>query len=429
MSGWKKNSSLQVMQRHGPCWQQKHDKAEPNESHPHIDILSEDEARVNSIHSMLPRRFSHENMKQPDSANIPVRSGLPIRAGGYIVSISLGSPETEWSFIFDTGSDFTWTRCKPYLVESHYDQQEPIFDPSKSTTYSHIKCPSSMCAWILSTGKYQECANYTKTCIYKLKYAEASFSGGFLSKERLTTAAGGTFDNFLFGCSPNKGGNTLGGAAGILGLSRHPISFVQQTTNTYNKVFSYCLPSTPSSMGHLTFGSNDVPNNVQYTPITTIPNLTSFYGINVIGITVGGAELSSVTSTLSSAKAIIDVGTTITRLPQSVYAALRSEFQKKMAIYPMACELVMLDTCYDLSGYETVMIPEINLVFGGGVKLNLDASGIVYAASEKQVCLAFAPNTNDEDVVILGNVQQKTIEVVYDLNVERLGFGPPGGCI
>ncbi|XP_028801629.1 aspartyl protease family protein At5g10770-like [Neltuma alba] len=331
-TGLKKKSSLEVMQRHGPCCEEKHNGAEPK-SPTHTDILSEDQERVNSIHSKLSKGFGHENMKQPDSASIPARSGVPIGSGGYIVTVGLG---------------------------------------------------------------YRQCANSTQTCIYNVEYVDTSSSVGFLSKERLTIAAD-TFDNFLFGCGQNNRGDSYGGAAGILGLGRHPISFVQQTANTYNKVFSYCLPSTPSSVGHLTFGSGEVPKNVQYTPITTIPNLNWFYGINIIGITVGGTTLSSATSTLSSAKAIIDVGTTITRLPPSVYAALRSEFQQKMAMYPMASELVILDTCYDLSGYETV-------------------------------CLAFAPNKREEDVLILGNVQQKTIEVVHDLNAERLGFGPPGGC-
>ncbi|XP_054797537.1 aspartyl protease family protein At5g10770-like [Prosopis cineraria] len=428
-TGLKKNSSLEVIQRHGPCSELKHGKANPKTIPTHFDILTEDQARVASIHSMLSiRRFNRGNMKQLDSTNIPVKSGLPINTGGYIVTVGLGSPKTNLSLIVDTGSDLTWTQCKPCMVKC-YNQQEPIFDPSKSTTYSQIKCSSSsMCNQILSTASDQECAesNSAGTCIYETRYMDKSFSVGFLSKERLTIAADNTFDNFLFGCGQNNLGILFGGAAGLLGLGRQPISVVQQTAKAYNKVFSYCLPSTPSDIGHLTFGSDGVSNNVQYTPITTIPNLTSFYSINITGIVVDGTNLSSITSTLSSAKAIIDIGTFITRLPPSVYTALRSEIQRRMAMYPMVSKLEILDTCYDLSGYKTVTIPKMSLVFGGEVKLDLDASGIFFAVSPKQVCLAFAANEIVEDLIILGSVQQKTIEVVTDLNAERLGFSPAG---
>ncbi|XP_054797536.1 aspartyl protease family protein At5g10770-like [Prosopis cineraria] len=428
LTGLKKNSGLEVIQRHGPCGELRHGKANPKTIPTHFDILSEDQARVDSLHSMLSKRLSHDNMKQLDSIELPLLPGAVLRTNGeYIVTIGLGSPEMNLSLIVDTGSHLTWTQCKPCIVKC-YNQQEPIFDPSKSTTYSHINCSSYTCNQILSTARYQECPNSPTTCIYVAKYMDTSTSAGFLSKERLTVAANNTFDNFLFGCGQNNRGITFGGAAGVLGLSRHPISFIQQTAEAYNKVFSYCLPSNPSYVGHLTFGSDGVSKDVQYTPISNIPELTSLYGISIIGITVGGINLTSVTSTLSSAKAIIDVGTLITRLSPSVYTALRSEIRRRMAMYPMASEMSILDTCYDFSGYKTVMFPKISLVFGGGVKLDLAASGIFIAVSPKQVCLAFAANAREDDIIILGSVQQKTIEVVTDLNDERLGFGPPGGC-
>jgi len=48
-------------------------------------------------------------------------------------------------------------------------------------------------------------------------------------------------------------------------------------------------------------------------------------------------------------------------------------------------------------------------------------------ASAKQVCLAFAANGDDSDITIFGNVQQRTLEVVYDLGGGKIGFGA-GGC-
>lgn len=58
--------------------------------------------------------------------------------------------------------------------------------------------------------------------------------------------------------------------------------------------------------------------------------------------------------------------------------------------------------------------------------MELDARGILYVVSEKQVCLAFAGNEDDSSVAILGNVQQKTLEVVYDVGGGRVGFAAAG---
>lgn len=72
-------------------------------------------------------------------------------------------------------------------------------------------------------------------------------------------------------------------------------------------------------------------------------------------------------------------------------------------------------------------IPTVALQFGGGVTMELDLSGTLYVGSQSQVCLAFAANGDDSDVGILGNVQQKTFNVVYDVSKKKIGFGP-GAC-
>lgn len=98
-----------------------------------------------------------------------------------------------------------------------------------------------------------------------------------------------------------------------------------------------------------------------------------------------------------------------------------------MASYPMASALSILDTCYNLSNYKTVKVPKVSFYFGSGVSVDLQPNGILYAESVSQACLAFAPNGNDSDVSIFGNVQQKKLEVVYDVGGKRVGFGV-GSC-
>jgi len=97
-----------------------------------------------------------------------------------------------------------------------------------------------------------------------------------------------------------------------------------------------------------------------------------------------------------------------------------------MTKYPVAPAVSILDTCYDLSGYKTVSIPKISFFLGGGVTVEIAAPGILYVASLKQACLAFSPNGDDSDITIFGNVQQRTLEVVYDVGGGKIGFGSNG---
>lgn len=95
-----------------------------------------------------------------------------------------------------------------------------------------------------------------------------------------------------------------------------------------------------------------------------------------------------------------------------------------MKSYPLTQALSILDTCYDFSSFKTVSYPKISFVFGGGLTQDLDATGILYVGSADQVCLAFAGNGDDSDIGIFGNVQQKRLQVVYDIGGGKVGFAP-----
>ncbi|KAK4275415.1 hypothetical protein QN277_018501 [Acacia crassicarpa] len=101
-----------------------------------------------------------------------------------------------------------------------------------------------------------------------------------------------------------------------------------------------------------------------------------------------------------------------------------------MSRYPKADPFDVLDMRYNLSGYKVVHSPEVSLSFGHGVNVRLDSTGIIYVLSEEQACLGFAANKDDDggddDLAIIENTQQKTMEVVYDVEGERIGFRPHG---
>lgn len=104
-----KRSSLKVVHKHGPCSKLNQDK--PNATPNFTQILLEDQSRVNSIHS---RTYNSARDNLYDlAATVPVKSGSIVNSGNYIVTVGLGTPKTDLSLIFDTGSGLTWTQCQP----------------------------------------------------------------------------------------------------------------------------------------------------------------------------------------------------------------------------------------------------------------------------------------------------------------------------
>ncbi|XP_054819713.1 aspartyl protease family protein At5g10770-like [Prosopis cineraria] len=422
--GGSRNGSMEMVHKHGPCSKLKQRSSSSSLTSssfiiPHSEILKQDEARVRAINSMLSRTL---NLQEANTSKIqvPARSAISLGRGNYYVTVGLGTPKTDLSLEFDTGSDLTWTQCKP-CTGSCYKQKDSIFDPSQSSSYSNIPCTSSLCSRLSSA-----CYAPTKACLYRIKYGDGSSAIGSYAKETLTIPPNDVFQNFLFGCGQDNRG-IFRGTAGLIGLSRSAVSIVQQTAQNYGKIFSYCIPSTPSTVGYLSFGGASSKSNIKYISYHSISEAPSLYGVNLIGINLGGVNLPISASTFSSGT-IIDSGTVITRLPRAAYGPLREAFGRFMsARYPKGDPDDLLDTCYDMSGFNTVSIPKVSLTFEGGVKVELDVIGTVYILSTRQVCLGFAANQNDDDVAIIGNNQQKTLEVVYDVDGPRIGFRA-GGC-
>ncbi|GJR85745.1 aspartyl protease family protein-like protein [Tanacetum coccineum] len=124
---------------------------------------------------------------------------------------------------------------------------------------------------------------------------------------------------------------------------------------------------------------------------------------------------------------IIDSGTVITRLPPTAYSALRKAFRAEMRNYPLTKAFSIFDTCYDFSDYTTITIPKISMLWSGNTMLDLAPEGFFIVNGVSQVGFAFAANEDDSDIGIFGNVQQQTLQVVYDVNAGKVGFAS-GGC-
>ncbi|KAL3628340.1 hypothetical protein CASFOL_027386 [Castilleja foliolosa] len=416
-------STIEVVHMYGPCSPAAEKTSLMNMPSTQL-ILDRDQVRVESLQARLKPKTKKNKYNSVQFENTKEVANLIVQSspGDYAISINLGTPGQELSLIFDTGSDLTWTRCKS--------------NPYASTSFSNISCNSPVCTQLLLDHTCDQFNDEENLCFYEIQYGDGSYTKGLFSMDSLNiTQTGDVFPDFLFGCSTE----TESHVAGILGLGRDPaISFLAQTEQTYKGIFSYCLPSTPTSTGFLKLGPRSYPNDVKFTRFSTNSDYPSFYFIDVTSIKVGGVQLSIDLSDFNYPGTIIDSGTVITRLSMNIYNTMRDEFQKQMnnSGYGNVQEYHLFDTpsvpkykstCYDTSNDSNIKVPIISFTFNDNVTIDLDGSATLYVIDSTLACLAFAGNSDPGDLAIFGNTQQKKFEVVYDVDGGKLGF-IHGGC-
>ena len=146
---------------------------------------------------------------EPEKLQTPVTSGKSQGSGEYFSRIGVGRPEKPYYMVIDTGSDVSWIQCKPCF--SCYQQTDPIFDPSTSSTYRAMSCESSQCEAL------QVSACRSDSCVYQVSYGDGSFTVGDFATETLSFGSSGSVNNVAIGCGRDNEG-LFAAAAGLLGL-------------------------------------------------------------------------------------------------------------------------------------------------------------------------------------------------------------------
>ncbi|CAN6274648.1 unnamed protein product [Urochloa humidicola] len=397
--------------RHGPC------SPLTSKKMPTLaEMLQRDQLRA----AFVQRKFSVASAAlgagaalgvQQSAATVPTTLGTSLNTLEYVITVGLGSPATTQTMLIDTGSDVSWVQCNP--CSQCHSQADPLFDPSSSSTYSPFSCGSATCTQLGQEGN--GCSN--SQCQYIVKYGDGSTTTGTYSSDTLTLGSN-TVSNFQFGCSNAESGFN-DQTDGLMGLGGGAQSLASQTAGTFGSAFSYCLPPTSGSSGFLTLGAGT--SGFVKTPMLRMTQIPTFYGVRLQAIKVGGTQLNIPTSAFS-AGSIMDSGTVITRLPRTAYSALSSAFKAGMKKYRSAPASGILDTCFNFNGQTSISIPTVALVFSGGAVVDLDPNGIMLSN-----CLAFAGNSDDTSLGIIGNVQQRSFEVLYDVGGGAVGFRA-GAC-
>ncbi|KAF8779166.1 hypothetical protein HU200_002842 [Digitaria exilis] len=344
---------LPLTHRHGPC-SPSISKEKPSLQ----ETLHRDQLRAAHIHAKVSGTNGTKDLKQ-SAVTIPTSPGFSIGTAEYVITVGVGTPAVSQVMNIDTGSDVSWVQCAPCAAAgSCYSQKDKLFDPTKSSTYTAFTCSSAQCAALDVNG----CSN--SQCQYIVQYGDGSVTTGTYGSDTLSLTSSAVVNNFQFGCSHRAAG-FVGQTDGLMALGGDTESLVSQTSATYGKAFSYCLPRPSSSAGFLTLGA---------------------------------------------------------ALPPTAYEALREAFRKEMKAYPAAAAMGNLDTCFNFDGFDTIVVPKITLTFSRGAVQDVDASGILFGS-----CLAFTATGQDGDTGILGNVQQRTFEVLFDVGGRSLGFRS-GAC-
>lgn len=388
--------------------------------------LGRDSARVDALASKLNLALNNVTRTdltplrteiQPEDLSTPVSSGTSQGSGEYFSRIGVGTPAKQFYMVLDTGSDVNWLQCQP--CTDCYQQTDPVFTPSSSSSYTALTCESPQC------GSLEVSACRTGKCLYQVSYGDGSFTVGDFVTETVSFGDSGSVNDVALGCGHDNEGLFMG-SAGLLGLGGGPLSLTKQIKASS---FSYCLVDRDSSKSStLDFNSAAPGAESVFAPLVKNGKVDTFYYVGLTGMSVGGKTVSIPPSLFQMDESgdggiIVDSGTAITRLQTQAYNSLRDAFVKLTPDLKSTSGVALFDTCYDFSSLSSVQVPTVSFQFTGGRSLALPAKNyLIPVDSAGTFCFAFAPTTSS--LSIIGNVQQQGTRVTFDLAKSRVGFTP-----
>jgi len=290
-----------------------------------------------------------------------------------------------------------------------------------------VPCDAAAC-------NHFDCNN--NQCQYEVKYLDGSFTKGSLALETLKFGST-TILNVFTGCG-HLNNFMVPDINGLMGLGGGPFSLpTQLRLQGLADMFSYCLPpiSIFGSTGWLNFSLPGavLPTKTAWIPLLRNSKMQTSYSIELSGLGIGDMLLPNPLNSFTTSKkgfggVIIDSGTTYTHLPMPVYEVFRNAYVAKTGNLPrLSFVNPLFDTCYNLSGLESVQVPNVSFFFSAGPILTLKRTNILVEQDhsifgESIFCLAFIP-INDT-IFIIGNTQLAGIQTTFDPTAGYMGFGP-----
>ncbi|EPS73848.1 hypothetical protein M569_00911, partial [Genlisea aurea] len=360
----------------------------------------------------------------------------PFLVGLYFTRVKLGNPAKEFYVQIDTGSDVLWISCDPCAgcpKSSGLEIQLEFFDPSRSSTSSHVSCSDPRCD--LGTLASDSACSDQKQCVYTFLYGDGSGTSGFYVYDTIhldtivgRSMASNSSASIVFGCSSSQTGDltkTDRATDGIFGFGQQGMSVISQLSSQgiTPAAFSHCLKGDGGGGGILVLGEIMEPDIV-YTPLVTSQ---PHYNVNLQNISVNGLVLnidSSVFATTEHTGTIIDSGTTLAYLAEAAYepflAAVTEAASKSVR------PLLKRRECYLATSSIAESFPNVSLNFDGGASLKLTPRD--YLLQENSVgaaviwCVGIQKTQGGQGISILGDLILKDKIVVYDLANQKIGW-------
>ncbi|CAL9055149.1 unnamed protein product [Musa banksii] len=348
--------------------------------------------------------------------------------------------------VLDTGSELSWLLCNSSSAAAL------SFDPQCSSSYYPVPCSSPACSdrgRDLPMPPVCDASSTAGFCHFYLSYTDASTAEGVLATDSFLLGSSSPVPT-VFGCVASTyssaGGDT--DAAGLLGMNRGSLSFVNQSGI---RRFSYCIPDDDAS-GVLVLGDAEppFPLSLNYTPLIQISLPLPYfdrvaYTVQLEGIRVGDNLLPIPKSVLvpdhtGAGQTMVDSGTQFTFLLGPAYDALKSEFSRQTsgALVPLdEPDFVFqgaFDLCFRLPAERDAPppgLPTVVLLLRGGAEVAVAGERLLYRAagdapgSDAVWCFTFG----NSDLVplsayVIGHHHQQNVWVAYDLENARVGFAP-----
>ncbi|CAN7003421.1 unnamed protein product, partial [Brassica rapa subsp. trilocularis] len=338
------------------------------------------------------------------------RSNSSSSTGEYLMKLQIGTPPVEIEAVIDTGSSVIWTQCLPCL--NCYEQRNPIFNPSKSSTYQDLRCNNTP----------------DHSCVYDIVYADHTYSIGSFATETVTikSTSGQSYvmPKTIIGCSHNSSvrGRSY---SGIVGLNLGPVSLVSQMGKDMQRAISYCF--SPEGTSKIHFGSNAIVSGegTVSTPMFMKKENNVSYYLNLDAVSVEETRIETLGTPFHAVDGniIIDSGTSLTFLPASYCSLVRKAVEKVVT-----AERVTYQDDYSLCYITDTMdiFPVITMHFSGGADLVLGKNNTYMDYGEGAICLNIicGPPSPTFGEAIFGNIAQNNFLVGYDLSSRLVSFKP-----
>lgn len=347
----------------------------------------------------------------------------------YSVSLEIGTPAQNITVLVDTGSSDLWVSnsdnpyCQSnYNIESGISfvntidcQEYGTFDPSASSSWS---------------------SNYTT---FNINYGDTTFARGVWGQDRLHLE-----DLNVTGLSfavANRSNSTVG----VLGIGLPGLEVTYTGSGTgrsyqydnfplvlkrsgaiESNVYSLYLNDSDSSHGTVLFGAVDhskYEGSLNTIPLVNTLKANGFQSAVQFDVTLQGIGMtfengtSDKTLTTTKIPALLDSGTTLTYLPDSIVSTIAKQisasYSSRLGYYTIPCPETSSKTAETLDSTQ--------LVFDfGGFYINATLKDFLVRASETTCLLGIVPQTAHS--ALLGDSFLSNAYVVYDLENKEISL-------